>query len=180
MIDERANRDPLRELLHAADVIDVIVRGQEVVNLRQAGVGDGRHEAIRVASTRVAAVYEQRLPAWRDVERRLAPFCVDDVHDQRLRRGWLRRPALRAIERGKRRDASKHQNQQRERTLHSNLQKDVVDRARAIIYLIAEKSAGLAKTDSTLVVSGPSFSDSAFAFTQSGSVRNSAQFFAAA
>ena len=50
--------------------------------------------------------------------------------------------ALRAIERGKGGDARKRQDQERERTLHANLQKNMVAPARAITYLIAEKSAG--------------------------------------
>ena len=46
-------------------------------------------------------------------------------------------------------------------------------------YLIGEKSAGSANTEIDLVDSGPSFSESALAFTHSGSALNAAQFFSA-
>ena len=84
VIDEGPDRNPLRQLLQSADVIDVVVRRDQVVDLRDAGVGDRQHEPIGVASAGVAGVNERRLPGGRDEQRRLPPFGVDDVDLQRL------------------------------------------------------------------------------------------------
>ena len=63
VIDERLDRKFLGELRHAADVIGVIVRGDEIVDLRHARLLGRRGDAIRVTAleARPAGVHEQRL-----------------------------------------------------------------------------------------------------------------------
>ena len=84
VIDERPDRNPLRQLLHAADVIDVIVRRDQVVDLRDTGVGEAAMMPIGVAPAGIAAVEQRRLPGRRHEEGRLPSLGVDDVDLQRL------------------------------------------------------------------------------------------------
>ena len=79
MIDERLDRDPLRKLLHPADMVDVVVRADQIIDLFHARVGDGRHDAIGITAARIPAVHEHRLARRRDPQRRLSAFGVDDV-----------------------------------------------------------------------------------------------------
>ncbi len=68
MIDEMFHRDLLHDFLKPADVIAVIVRGYQKVDLLQTSVVDRGHDAVRIAPTRVARVHEQRLPGRRDIQ----------------------------------------------------------------------------------------------------------------
>ena len=65
VIDEMRDWYALRELLQAADMIDVVVRGHQVVDLRHAGIGESRHDPVGVPATGAAGVHEHRLPARR-------------------------------------------------------------------------------------------------------------------
>jgi hypothetical protein len=80
VIDERADRDPLRELLQSADVIDVVVRGDQKIDLGDAGVLDRVHQAVGVTAARIAGVDEHGLSRRRDPQRRLSAFRVDHVN----------------------------------------------------------------------------------------------------
>ena len=80
------------ELGHRAEVIAVPVRRDQVVDLREAGILDGGHDALGVARrgrAAVARVDQQRLAGRRDEQRRVAAFDVDDVDVQGLRRAAL-------------------------------------------------------------------------------------------
>ena len=81
VVDERPNRNPLRELRHAAVVVLVKMRDQEIVDAGEARVLDRGHDPIGIAAVllRIAGVDEQRLPRRRDDERRLAAFDVDEI-----------------------------------------------------------------------------------------------------
>ena len=68
-----------------ADVIHVVVRGDQVVDLFHAGVGDRGHDPIQVSRTRKPRVDKGRLARWRHVQRGLAAFDVDDPDVERLR-----------------------------------------------------------------------------------------------
>ena len=96
VIDVVGDRDPLGQLLEPADVVDVIVRREEIVQLGDAGVAQHRQDARQVALARVAAVDEQRLAGRRDEERRLAAFGVGDVDVERLA-GFCRGRRLRRL-----------------------------------------------------------------------------------
>ncbi len=61
VIDERADRDTLDELLEAADVIDMIVRRDQVVDPRDAGSGDRLHQPADVAGAGASAVDQDGL-----------------------------------------------------------------------------------------------------------------------
>jgi hypothetical protein len=84
VVDEVRDRNALGELQHAADVIDVVVRRDQKVDLLQPRIVDRRHDPIAVAVAGIAAVDKQRLPGRRDPQCRLPPFGVDDVHLERL------------------------------------------------------------------------------------------------
>ena len=60
MVDEIPDRDARRELGHAAKMIAVPVRRDQVVDLREAGVLDGGHDAVGVADRGRAAVSPNR------------------------------------------------------------------------------------------------------------------------
>ncbi len=89
VVDERANRKAPLELGHAAVVILVQVRDEEVVDALHAGIAHGGDDAVGIARVepRITGVDEQRLPGRRDDERGLPAFDVDEVDVERFRRG---------------------------------------------------------------------------------------------
>ena len=181
MIDERADRDAFGQLLEPADMVDVVVGREQVVDPAETCIRDRRHDAVGVPATGVAAVDEERLARGGDEQHRLTALRVDDINGQRLRVAvWLPRPcAPRACAPPIAGSTTRPATRENSRTAPRDFISDLREYCQPI-YLSAEKSVGSRNTDSTLVVSGPSFSDSALAFTHSGSARNSAQFFAAA
>ncbi len=90
VIVEPLDRHPLRELGKPADVIAVIVRQHEVIDLLHARVFERQHDAIGIAPSRIADVDEQRLTGRSHEQRCLAAFRVDVIDLQRFR-GRLRR-----------------------------------------------------------------------------------------
>ena len=104
VIDEGADREQLRQLGHAADVVAVEVGDEQVVDPRHTGELRDLEDAlwiarpggvaglgIKPAGARKPGVDEQRLPGGRNEQRGLAPFDVDEVDvegpGRRLRRG---------------------------------------------------------------------------------------------
>jgi len=88
-----ANRDARRELGKPAVMIAVPVRDDHVIDLRDARIFRGLDDASCVARcthAAVARVDEQRLARGRYEERRVAPFDVDDIDLERLRRALRR------------------------------------------------------------------------------------------
>ena len=82
MVDEFADGDLRGELGQAAEVIAVPVRDDQMIDLGEAGVMDGIHDAAGIANGAgrdVARIHEQRLAGGRDEERGVAAFDVDDV-----------------------------------------------------------------------------------------------------
>ena len=88
------DRDLLGELGEPAEVIAVPVRDDQVVDLRQARIVDGFHDAAGIArrgdGAGVARVHQHRLTGGRDEERGIAAFHVDDIDRQRFRGPVLR------------------------------------------------------------------------------------------
>ncbi len=87
MIDEMLDRDELGELGYAAEMIAVPMGDDEMVDLRQTGVLDGRHDAPGVPDRRVrrhiAGIDEERFARWRHQERGVAALDVDHVDVER-------------------------------------------------------------------------------------------------
>lgn len=86
MINEPADRNAAGDLRHRAKVIGVVVGGNQMVDLRETGILDRGHDAIRIAHRRwspVAGVDEQRLPGRRDEQRGVSTFHVDHVNVER-------------------------------------------------------------------------------------------------
>ena len=102
VVDERADRKPPLKFRHAAVVILVQVRDEEIVDALQAGIAHGGDDPVGIACVepRVAGVDEQGLPGRRDDERGLPAFDVDEVDVESFRRGSRRSaPAARATAR---------------------------------------------------------------------------------
>ena len=112
VVDERANRHLLGKQRHAAGVIRMEVRDEEVVELRETGLLDRSDDAAGIASAgdgvdapaapvvrAVAGIDEQRLAGRGDDEGRLAAFDVDEPERQILRGHALSdtRPRARTI-----------------------------------------------------------------------------------
>ena len=92
VIDVVLDRDPVRELRQGAEVIAVVVREHEVVDLFQTRVLHRRHDPLRVADgagSAVTGVYQQGFAGRGHEQRRVAPFDVDDVDVERLGRPGL-------------------------------------------------------------------------------------------
>jgi hypothetical protein len=94
VVIESLDRNALRELGKPADVIAVIVRQHEMIDLPHTSILERQHDAIRVASAGIADVDEQRFPGWCHEECRLAAFGID-VIDLQCFRGRLRPSRLR-------------------------------------------------------------------------------------
>jgi hypothetical protein len=84
VVDEVRDRDALRQFLEPAHVIHVVVRGDGVVDLLHARIRQREHQPIGVAPSRIAAVDEDGLAGWRDIQHRFAAFGIDDVNLERL------------------------------------------------------------------------------------------------
>ena len=84
MIHERADGQPVCYVLDAADVITVVVRDDEIVDPRDARLLRRGGDSIGVTVSRIACVDQQRLSHWRDEERRLSTFDVDEVNVEGL------------------------------------------------------------------------------------------------
>src|SRR5262245_50113175 len=68
MIDELTDGNPAGQFGHAAEVIEVPVSGDQVVDLREAGIIYSFHDASGVASRRakISGIDKNRLPRWRN------------------------------------------------------------------------------------------------------------------
>ena len=74
-------------------MVTVPVRGNQMVDLREAGVFDGGHDAVRIpdrARAAIPRIDEQRFAGRRHEERGVAALHVDDIDVQGLRRSGLR------------------------------------------------------------------------------------------
>ncbi len=85
MIDEGPDWNAFRQLDQVADVIHVVVRGDQIVDLFHTRVSDRGHDPIQVSRTRETRVDEGRLARWRHVQGGLAAFNVDDPDVERFR-----------------------------------------------------------------------------------------------
>ena len=86
VIDEVLDRHALGQLQHPADVIDVIVRRHQVVDLFDANLAEYSHDAVEVARAGVAGVDHHRLAGRRAEERGGAAFDVDHIDVEGLSR----------------------------------------------------------------------------------------------
>ena len=89
MIVEMLDGHAAGQLRQAAEVIDVVVRQHEVIDLRDAGIGHCRLDAIGVAATGIAGVHQQCFSGGRHKQRRLAALRVDVIDGKRLGRPRL-------------------------------------------------------------------------------------------
>jgi len=62
VIDEIANRKPGRQILYAADVIAVVVRDEEAIDVADTHLLRDRRDSIGIAVARAAGVDQERLP----------------------------------------------------------------------------------------------------------------------
>jgi hypothetical protein len=86
VVDEVTDGDPPRQRRHPAEVIAVVVRRDQMIDLRQARIRHGRGNPPRVpdgAGAAVPRVNEERFTGWRHEKSGVAPFHVDEVHLQR-------------------------------------------------------------------------------------------------
>ena len=92
MVDEVANRHLRQQLGKSADVVAVVVGGDQMIDLLDARIGRSGNDARGVAAVaRIAGVDEQRLSRRRDNQRGVSALDVDDVDLKRLRCTGLRR-----------------------------------------------------------------------------------------
>ena len=86
VVNERADRNAGRELRDAADVIAVVVRNQNVVDLGETGVFRGSDDAIRVTAVEAipSGVNQQRFSGRRDEQSGLSALDVDKLNEQRF------------------------------------------------------------------------------------------------
>ena len=83
VIDEGADRNILDELLKAADVIDVVMGRDQVIDALHASRGEHFFQAIKVPRSGTAAVDQHRFAGGRDPQRGLSAFGIDNVDLQR-------------------------------------------------------------------------------------------------
>ena len=143
--------------VHAADVIDVVVRADQEIDLLQPRLGDRRHDPVGIAPARIAAVDEQRLAA---SATRTAPPCRLPCRRRRCREA-SQLGACAATSVAARANASSS-------AAASRFMNSSGSVPSGVRYLICEKSAGSTNTDSAFSTILPSFSDSALALTHSG------------
>src|SRR5690242_4198873 len=89
MINEIADGDAAREFGHAAEMVAVPVRGDEVVDLREAGVFNSGHNPAGVPGRRRSAIpgiYEHGFARWRDEKSGVATLHVHDINVECLAR----------------------------------------------------------------------------------------------
>ena len=87
VVDEIPDGDARCELGHAAKMIAVPVRGDQIVDLREARILDGGHDAFGIsdrARAGVPRIDEHRCAGRRHEERGVAALHVDDIDVQRL------------------------------------------------------------------------------------------------
>ena len=84
VVEEFANGNAGNELGHAAYVVGMVVRDQQVIDARNAGVFHCRLDAIGVAATlvRPAGIHEHRLTGWGYEQSGLAAFDVNRIDEQ--------------------------------------------------------------------------------------------------
>ena len=102
VVDEHFDGQAPGHFGHAAEMVTVEVRNEQIVQLADTRVAGGSHDAIRIAVGKpgVAGVDEHRLPGRRHDQRRLAAFDVDEVdveRSRRLRRRRRPRPAINIV-----------------------------------------------------------------------------------
>ncbi len=89
VVDKFADGNPGRQFRHAAEMIAVPMRRDQMIHLPQPGVPDRVHDASRIAGGRgagVAGVDEQRLMRRPDEQRGIAALHIDDINVQRCRK----------------------------------------------------------------------------------------------
>ena len=89
MVEEMRDGNALRQFDEAADMIAVVVSGNEVVDLLEACLADSGHDAIGVAGggrASVPRIDEHRLTGRRHVESGVTALHVYHIHVQCLRR----------------------------------------------------------------------------------------------
>ena len=86
VVEELADLDALHEIRHAAHVVRMEVRDEHLVELGNAGIVHGGHDAVGIAAVvaRPACIDEQRSAGGGDEQRGLAAFNIDGVDEQVL------------------------------------------------------------------------------------------------
>ncbi len=91
MVEKGANLDSIHQLRNSANMIAMVVRNQDIIDLREAGLMRGSQDPIGVAAfiSRPAGIDEQRLSRWTHHQSRLPAFHVDEIYLQRFAAGGL-------------------------------------------------------------------------------------------
>ena len=96
VVDEFPDRNAIGEFRHAAEMIAVPVRGDEMIDLGQAGIPRRGHDALGIALGRIrsdiAGIDEHGFAGRRHVQRGVAAFDVDHIDVER--RARLRHRAI--------------------------------------------------------------------------------------
>ena len=97
MIDEIIDANALDKIGHTADMIRVIVRDQQIIDMVEPCLLHHGHNAVGIAPVVVcpAGIHQQRLMRWSDEERGLATFDVHKIHGERFRDRHLMPPEIR-------------------------------------------------------------------------------------
>src|SRR5579871_6151716 len=88
MIDELLNGNTRRQLGETSDMIVVIVRDNQMINLPKAGIADRGHNPASIPDSTVATVpciNEDRFPGGCDKKHRISALHVDYINVQRVR-----------------------------------------------------------------------------------------------
>ena len=83
MVNELLDRDMRREFRKTADMVVVVVRDNQVIDLLDAGVIDGRHNAPCIANgavSTVPSIDEHRFPGRDDKKNGIAALHVDHIN----------------------------------------------------------------------------------------------------
>src|SRR5262245_42690951 len=90
MVDVMLDRDALGDLGHAAEMVTMPMRRDEMINLRETGILGGCHDALGVADgslrSSVAGIDQDGFAGWRDEQRGIAAFDIDHVNVERRAR----------------------------------------------------------------------------------------------
>ena len=89
MIDVTADWGPCGEFLKAADVVNVIMRDDPVIDLPDARRVDNLHQTVAIALPRISGVFQQCFSRERNVQHRVTAVHIGYMHIERLLPSFL-------------------------------------------------------------------------------------------
>ena len=84
VIDKILDGDAGSKLYHAARMVHVIVRKDQIIDLRDARLPGHSHNAVGIARAGPAGIHQQGLAGRGQDQRRLAAFDIDEIDFQSL------------------------------------------------------------------------------------------------